>query len=48
MRELRLEPVPVSDDLRAALTTAGLLVDDLDGFDRSYFACVDNDGRVIG
>lgn len=48
MRELKLEPVPVFDDLRAALTTAGLLVDDLDGFDRSYFACVDHDGRVIG
>ncbi|MGK9041376.1 GNAT family N-acetyltransferase [Rhizobium sp. SA279] len=48
MRELKLEPVPVSDDLRAALTTAGLLIDDLDGFNRSYFVCVDNDGRMIG
>lgn len=48
MRELKLEPVPVSDDLRAALTTAGLMVDDLEGFDRSYFACVDENGGVIG
>ncbi|RDJ04652.1 GNAT family N-acetyltransferase [Rhizobium grahamii] len=48
MRQLRLEPVPVSDNLRAALTAAGLLVDDLDGSDRDYFVCVDAEGRAIG
>ncbi|MBB4249432.1 arsenic resistance N-acetyltransferase ArsN2 [Rhizobium sp. BK008] len=48
MRELTLEPVPVSDALRAALTSSGLLIDDLEGSDRSYFAFVDADGRVVG
>lgn len=48
MRELKLEPVPVSDALRAALTSAGLLVDDLDGSDRSYFGCFDAERHVVG
>lgn len=48
MHQLRLERISVSEDLRAALTAAGLLVDDLDGPDRSYFACVDAEGRAIG
>ncbi|MBX5132656.1 GNAT family N-acetyltransferase [Rhizobium lentis] len=48
MRELKLEPIPVSDALRAALTSAGLLVDDLDGSDRRYFAFVAADRRVVG
>jgi N-acetylglutamate synthase-like GNAT family acetyltransferase len=48
MRELKLEPVLVSDDLRVALTSAGLLVDDLDGSDRSYFALVAANRRVVG
>jgi arsenate reductase/amino-acid N-acetyltransferase len=48
MRELILEPVPVCDALKAALTPAGLLTDDLDGPDRSYFALVDADYGIVG
>jgi arsenate reductase/amino-acid N-acetyltransferase len=48
MRELSLRPVPVSDALKAALTSAGLPVDDLDEQDRSYFALVDADGGLVG
>jgi len=48
MRNLKLEPAPVSDALRAALTSAGLLVDDLDCSERSYFAFVAADRRVVG
>ncbi|MBB4190032.1 N-acetylglutamate synthase-like GNAT family acetyltransferase [Rhizobium aethiopicum] len=48
MRELNLEPVPVSDALKAALTSAGLLTDDLEGADRAYFALVDSDGGIVG
>ncbi|KRB58320.1 arsenate reductase [Rhizobium sp. Root708] len=48
MRELILEPAPVSDALKAALTSAGLLIDDLEGSDRTYFALVDSDGGVVG
>ncbi|KRB53471.1 arsenate reductase [Rhizobium sp. Root708] len=48
MRELTLEPVPVSNELKAALTCAGLLTDDLEGTDRTYFALVDVDSGVVG
>ncbi|MCA1868232.1 GNAT family N-acetyltransferase [Agrobacterium genomosp. 3] len=48
MRELKLESVPVSDELRAALTSAGLLVDDLDDSGRSFFTFVAADRRVVG
>ncbi|MBY5903860.1 GNAT family N-acetyltransferase [Rhizobium leguminosarum] len=48
MRELTIEPVPVSDALKAALTSAGLLTDDLEGADRAYFALVDSDGGIVG
>lgn len=48
MSELSLRPVPVSDALKAALTSAGLLVDDLDEPGRSYFALVDADQGIVG
>lgn len=48
MRKLTLEPVLVSDPLRAALSSADLLVDDLEGSDRSYFALLDEAARVVG
>ncbi len=48
MRELSLRPVPVSDALKATLTSAGLPVDDLDEPNRSYFALVDADGGLVG
>ncbi|NEJ90041.1 GNAT family N-acetyltransferase [Rhizobium leguminosarum] len=48
MRELTLEPISVSEALRAALTSAGLLIDDLEGADRAYFALVDADRRIVG
>jgi N-acetylglutamate synthase-like GNAT family acetyltransferase len=48
MRELSLEPVRVTEDLKTALTSAGLLVDDLGEPDRIYFALLDGDGRVLG
>ncbi|NTH24969.1 GNAT family N-acetyltransferase [Agrobacterium rhizogenes] len=48
MRELTLEPISVSQALRVALSSAGLLIDDLEGSDRSYFALVDADRRIVG
>ncbi len=48
MRELTLEPAPVSDALKEALSSAGLLVDDLAEPGRSYFALVDADRGVVG
>ncbi|MBX4900100.1 arsenic resistance N-acetyltransferase ArsN2 [Sinorhizobium sp. B11] len=48
MRELSLEPVLVSDAMKETLRSARLLVDDLDGPDRSYFALLDDDRRILG
>lgn len=48
MRELSLEPVLVSEAMKETLRLAGLLVDDLDEPDRSYFALLDDDRRILG
>ncbi len=48
MHELTLEQVPVSDALKAALTSGGLLVDDLDEPGRRYFALLDSDRGIVG
>jgi hypothetical protein len=48
MRELTLRPIPAEIDLRMALVTAGLPVDDLADPGRQYFECLDRDGVLIG
>lgn len=48
MRELELYPVPAGDDIKSALTVAGLPVDDLDERGRSYFQLLDGQDSIVG
>ncbi|MDO3432109.1 GNAT family N-acetyltransferase [Rhizobium sp. CBN3] len=48
MRELKLDPIDVCDELKAALAGAALPTDDIDEPGRSYFRLADLEGRVIG
>lgn len=48
MSELTLEQITVTQALREALAAEGLLVEDLEGSDRTYFSAVGVDGRTVG
>lgn len=48
MSKLILERITASEALRDALAAEGLLVEDLEGDDRSFFSAVDEDGRAVG
>jgi arsenate reductase/amino-acid N-acetyltransferase len=48
MPDLTLEQIGITQELRGALAAQGLLVEDLDGPNRSYFSAVGANGRAVG
>jgi len=48
VRELKLDPISVSDELTTGLAAAGLPIDDIGEPGRSFFRLADTENQIIG